>query len=345
MICLVLAIAVAAFEPQAESPWLFGGVAAALFPRTHLAVSVNPASIGLLEGRAVAASVSRPLGFKDLDRTAVAAGFTTDRVAFAGLMSCSGRNGYSEATLTAATAFNLQMGIVAGVSLSCNRIQIEGFGSKAAISADAGFIARPFTGFFAGAAVRGLYSSALTEEDNSAVPRTVSGAVGLCPLEGVTVSVGAAIHQYAGEEYSVVTSVEPYPGVSLSASILTPPVRMGLAFQVSLSQVALQYGYSTHPELAGGHALALSYGSAGFHPEPIVAGGVQNTEEAVCFPLNINTATEEELDQLPGIGPAKASAIRNYLETFGPLRSIDEMTDIPGIGPATLEILRPYLTV
>ena len=53
---LVLVLVIAAFEPQSESPWLAGGTAAALFPRTHLVVSVNPASAGLLDGTALSVS-------------------------------------------------------------------------------------------------------------------------------------------------------------------------------------------------------------------------------------------------------------------------------------------------
>ncbi|MCK5132772.1 MAG: ComEA family DNA-binding protein [Candidatus Sabulitectum sp.] len=345
MNCFVMAIAIAAFEPQSESPWLSGGIAAALFPRTHLAVSVNPASAGLLDGTAVSASASRPFGFRDLDRTAIAGGSSTDKYAFAGLISYSGRNGYGEATVTGGAAAALHRGIVVGVSMSCHRIQIEGFGSGTAASTDIGLIARPFKGLFFGGAVRGLYSSALTETGMGAVPRTVSGAVGVCPVSGVTVSAGAAVHQYSGEEYSIVTSVEPYHGVSLSFFLLTPPVRMGMGLHVSISTVSMQYGYATHPELAGGHAISLAYGSARFHPEPIQTADRQNEEEPPDFPININTATEEELVTIPGIGPSKASIIRNYIESFGPLQSIDHMIDIPGIGTTTLENLRPYLTV
>lgn len=343
-IVVTIAMVVAAFEPQSESPWLSGGTAAALFPRTYLAVSVNPASAGLLDGTAVSVSASRPFGLRDLDRTAIAGGSSTDKYAFAGLMSYSGRNGYGEATVTGAAAVALRTGIVAGVSLSCHRIQIQGFGSGAAVSTDIGLIARPFKGLFFGGAVRGLYSSALTETGMGAVPRTVSSAVGVCPVNGVTLSAGAAVHQYAGEEYSVVTSVEPYPGVSLSFSILTPPVRMGMGLNVSLSTVSLQYGYASHTELSSSHAISVAYGSAAFSPEPIQTGTPQE-EESVSFPVNINTATEDELVTVPGIGPSKASAIRNYIESYGPLQSIDQMIDIPGIGATTLENLRPYLTV
>ncbi len=59
----------------------------------------------------------------------------------------------------------------------------------------------------------------------------------------------------------------------------------------------------------------------------------------------MNNATAEELIEIPGIGPSKASAIRNYIETYGPLKTVDELIEVPGIGPSTLENLRPYLTI
>ncbi|MEA3265572.1 MAG: ComEA family DNA-binding protein [Candidatus Fermentibacteria bacterium] len=345
MYCFILAVITAAFEPQSESPWLSGGIAAALFPQTHLVLSVNPASVGVLSEPGVSISASRPFGFRDLDRTAIAGGSSTDKFAFAGLASYSGRGGYGEATATVAAASALRMGIVAGSSVSIHQIQIEGFGSGTAVSTDLGLIARPFKGFFLGGSVRGLYSSSFTETGMGAVPRTVSGALGVCPVEGVLVAAGAAIHQYAGKEYSVVTLVEPFTGVSLSFSLQTPPVRMGMGLHVSLSAVSMQYGYSTHPELASGHSVALSYGSGSFHPEPLQIAEEQNLPEPVSFPININTATEEELVNIPGIGPSRASTIRNYIDTFGPFQSVDQLIEVPGIGATTLENLRAYLTV
>lgn len=341
----LLAIAVAAFEPQSESPWLSGGAAAALFPRTHLSIPLNPSSIGLLETSAFAVSASRPFGFRELDRTAAAAGSSSRKLAWGGFFSYSGRNGYSESTATAAAAFTLRRGIIAGVSGSFNRLAIEGFGGASEFSTDIGLTARPFTGFFLGASCRGLYSSAPAPDGRGAVPRTISAAAGLCPVKGVTVSAGASIHQYAGEEFSAVTSIEPFPGICLSASMLTPPVRMGFSVQIFLSPASLQYGYSTHTDLPSGHSVCLAYGSTGFHPEPLVFNEEHQNPPETVFPLNINTATSEELVEIPGIGPSKASAILNYIENNGPFSSIDELIQVPGIGPVTLENIRSYLKV
>ena len=341
----VLQIIISAFEPISESPWLYGGIAASLFPKTPLVVSVNPAAVGLLEENSLSISASRPFGFRDLDRSAIAGCSSGGKYSCAGLLNYSGRNGYSEVTANCAAAVGLRPGIVAGLSLSWHRLQIEGYGSAGAVSSDLGVIARPVTGFYLGGAVRGLYSSPLSNSGMGAVPRTVSAALGVCPVKGVLLSAGASMHQYSGKEFSVVSSVEPYPGVCLSFSFLSPPVRMGMGLSVSISALSTQYGYATHPELESSHSICLAYGSSGFHPEPFSLLQAEEIEEAAIFPLNINTATEEDLVCIPGICPSKASTIRNYVESYGPLETIDQMIEIPGIGSTTLENLRPYLTI
>ncbi len=61
--------------------------------------------------------------------------------------------------------------------------------------------------------------------------------------------------------------------------------------------------------------------------------------------VNINTATEAELDTLPGIGPAKAAAIIKYREEHGPFQDISQLTRVPGIGEKTFQNLQDLITV
>ncbi|MCX5756965.1 MAG: ComEA family DNA-binding protein, partial [Candidatus Hydrogenedentes bacterium] len=61
-------------------------------------------------------------------------------------------------------------------------------------------------------------------------------------------------------------------------------------------------------------------------------------------PLDLNSATAEELDALPGIGPKLAAEIIAY-RTRSPFASVDDLTNVPGIGKRKLEALRNLVTV
>lgn len=61
--------------------------------------------------------------------------------------------------------------------------------------------------------------------------------------------------------------------------------------------------------------------------------------------VNVNTASETELETLPGVGPVTAAAIIDYRTQNGPFATVDDLVDVSGIGPSTLEQMRPFVTV
>jgi len=61
--------------------------------------------------------------------------------------------------------------------------------------------------------------------------------------------------------------------------------------------------------------------------------------------ININQASEQELQALPGIGPALAGRIVEFRQTVGPFKSVDDLTQVKGIGPVVLSQLRDLIVV
>jgi competence protein ComEA len=85
-------------------------------------------------------------------------------------------------------------------------------------------------------------------------------------------------------------------------------------------------------------------------PGPVIGGGDSSSNAAgagsgssTSLMVDLNTATAEELDALPGVGPTTAAAIVSYRAQHGAFRSIDDLADVTGIGPAKLAQIRPHV--
>jgi competence protein ComEA len=62
-------------------------------------------------------------------------------------------------------------------------------------------------------------------------------------------------------------------------------------------------------------------------------------------PVNINTANSEQLQTVPGIGPATAGKILQMRKSYGAFKSVDDLLAIRGLGPKRLDKMRKYLSV
>jgi len=70
-----------------------------------------------------------------------------------------------------------------------------------------------------------------------------------------------------------------------------------------------------------------------------------STAGAPAARVNLNTATQQELEALPGIGPVLAKAILDHRARLGRFTSVEQLLDVSGIGPTTLARLRPFVDV
>jgi competence protein ComEA len=82
-------------------------------------------------------------------------------------------------------------------------------------------------------------------------------------------------------------------------------------------------------------------------PASVAAAGAGGGGGAgvVAGPIDLNTATVEQLEELPGVGPATAEAILDYRKEKGRFRSVDELLEVRGIGEAKLASIRSKVRV
>jgi competence protein ComEA len=78
---------------------------------------------------------------------------------------------------------------------------------------------------------------------------------------------------------------------------------------------------------------------------PTVGQNIQTPTPNTPRRINLNTATQAELETLPGIGPAKAQEILAHRITKGRFATVEDLLEVDGIGPSTLDDLRPFIYV
>lgn len=117
----------------------------------------------------------------------------------------------------------------------------------------------------------------------------------------------------------------------------------GIILYVSLSSPAVYMQEVT----TQGEAQTVSQSVSESQDDTASASTTTDTKPQLTasFPININTATVEELCLIDGMGEARASAIIEYREYIGGYESVEQIMNISGIGESLYAKLSPYLTV
>jgi len=90
-------------------------------------------------------------------------------------------------------------------------------------------------------------------------------------------------------------------------------------------------------------AIAVVASSADQKPQP--AKSTSEAKAATTSPVNLNTATQAQLETLPGVGPAAAKRILEYRQKNGNFKKVEDLMNVKGFGEKVFLKLKPLLVV
>lgn len=186
-------------------------------------------------------------------------------------------------------------------------------------------------------AVVGVWRHAATREHSQALAQSSSERD---ESEGASVEAGSSpsAPPSSGEHTDVVVYVS---GAVASPGVLTLPASSRVIDAITAAGGATPEADLESINLArilvDGEQIRV--GVVGESPPPASSAAGPTAGTGTC--VRLATATEDELQTLPGIGPALATRIISYRATHPRLSSVEELDDVPGIGPSLIEKIRP----
>jgi competence protein ComEA len=199
------------------------------------------------------------------------------------------------------------------------------------------------------AALRAWPRPVASQDSFAVAPSVILGSSTATPAAGGAGTLGAAGTGSGAD--GPFSSLEPSASASLVVHVAGDVRRPGVVVLPAGSRVA------DAVEAAGGVRRGGSIGAANL-ARPLTDGerveigsdaappaGGSGAQPGSTSPIDLNSATAEQLDTLPGIGPVTAAKIIAWRAEHGRFTVVDELAEVPGIGPKTLEELRANVRV
>ncbi len=305
----------------------------------------NPAGLSLSQTRHVEFFYSQPFGFEELKQQSIAYSdpYLIQPYGALGLgLIAYGFELYKELRLQATFSSALHSKIHYGVSIKYNSLSIKNYGSTECIAFDLGLLALLLPNLTTGFSVFNINEPRIGSTDD-ALPLTYQ--LGLAYMLNTQARVLLDVEYDPEFELSLKSGLEydPVDYFTIRLGFSNEPSQFSGGFGFHYSILDLDYGVSSHKDLGLSHALTLGFrfGKKSSSKPGYIQDQHRFQEElSLAFgqkrrlPLQLNTASAEELQTLPGITKQVVSNILQYRNDYGKFLSLEELLDVKGVNEA-----------
>ena len=287
---------------------------------------------------------------------------------------------YKENLLKFVYANSVLRKISFGIGINSLSVNIKNYGSKNFPSIDLGVLAEVTRNLLLGFYIKNFDLPKIAEDE--IVTHTLVAGAKITPLKDVSTFIDVVkkteqdVFARIGEEIklNIIDNLITIFRCGVETATEYKPAKyavgFGLGYKIGLSEIIIDYSYLLHTVLGSQHLVSLNINFGKKEKEffeeikPIrrkrkAAVKTEEEQELVTQrykrqvkkielqpkSININTATAEELAQLPGIGPSTAQKIVEYRQKIGKFTSVEQLLEVPRIGTLTLQRIKPYITV
>lgn len=321
----------------------------------------NPAGLTLLSAFETGLFYQEPFGLQELKNIGVMAAQPFSFGAFGFGLIQYGFELYKESLITGSFAHQITDEFSAGYSLNLHQVSIKNYGQATSWSIDAGMLYFPTEWLNLGFSASNLTQSSIGNA-KEVLPVVIRSGVSVTLINDIHVM--AEIYKQSGYDADHRFAIDflIHPNVSIYTGVGSQPNNLSGGFSIYYEQFQIDYAVSHHPDLGISSSFSLSFSLAenivnrqlyrddrvslydSFLPQKKTAQG-KNNPAPTEIKVNINTATVEEFQKIPGIGPALAAEIVKVREIRGGFRIIDELLGVKGMSDAKFAQIRSSLYI
>lgn len=358
IICRNLLAGLGDFQVGARS-LAMGGTYVAL-SNTADALFLNPAGLSQIIGTEISLFYQKPFGLHEVNIGSVSASIPLWKTRLnLGLLTLM--NGlYEEQVFVLAYSRSHRDKIYYGVGLTYQSVKIDKYGSDGTVGLDIGLMLPINHHLTLGFTARNINRPSIRQSGEK-LSQTLNIGLALQAHPRLVLNLEIFKDVRFEQELKLGVEFKAFDNLALRAGTANNPSRFSTGFGIHINRFTVDYAFFTHNDLGLTHQMSFSIHLGRKEEdekevkEPVIAEveaksidlplETQSDSVAVTQVININAASHEELQKLPGIGEKLASRIIEYREKNGPFQETLDLVNIPGIGVKTLEKIKAQIVV